>query len=126
MKINFFKADEIDRNIKCSIHKSGKLGFSSTAIDKLGLSTGKSVMIGVNEEDSEDDNLYMSVEDGVKEEAFKISRAGEYYYANTKALFDKIGIDYRAKTIIYDIVDFEYEGVKMYKLIKREKKRNKN
>ncbi|MEQ6121014.1 hypothetical protein [Reichenbachiella sp. MALMAid0571] len=126
MKINFFKADEIDRNIKCSIHKSGKLGFSSTAIDKLGLSTGKSVMIGVNEEDSEDDNLYMSVEDGVKEEAFKISRAGEYYYANTKALFDKMGIDYRAKTIIYDIVDFEYEGVKMYKLIKREKKRNKN
>lgn len=126
MKILFIKADEIDRNIKCSIHKSGKLGFSSTAIDKLGLSNDKSVMIGVNEEDSDDENLYMSVEDGVKEEAFKISRAGEYYYANTKALFDKLGIDYRAKTIIYDIVDFEYEGMKMYKLIKREKKRNKN
>ena len=126
MKIYFIKADEIDRNIKCSVHKSGKLGFSSTAIDKLELSNNKSVMIGVNEEDSDDENLYMSVEDGVKEEAFKISRAGEYYYANTKALFDKLGIDYRAKTIIYDIVDFEYEGMKMYKLIKREKKRNKN
>ncbi|MEQ8682949.1 MAG: hypothetical protein RID25_24500 [Cyclobacteriaceae bacterium] len=123
MKISFIKADEIDRNIKCSIHKSGKLGFSSTAIDKLELSNDKSVMIGVNEDDSEDENLYMSVEDGVKEEAFKISRAGEYYYANTKALFDKLGIDYRAKTIIYDIVDFEYEEMKMYKLIKREKKR---
>ena len=123
MKISFIKADEIDRNIKCSIHKSGKLGFSSTAIDKLGLSNDKSIMIGVNEEDSEDENLYMSVENGIKEEAFKISRAGDYFYANTKALFDKLGIDYRIKTIIYDIVDFEYEGLKIYKLIKREKKR---
>jgi hypothetical protein len=122
MKLKFIKAQEIDKNVKCAIHKTGKLGFSSSAIEKLNLTTEKGVMIAINEEIEEDENLYLLIKEGVNADTFKISKAGEYYYINTKALFDSLGVDYRNKRIIYDIVDFENDGTKMYKLIKREVK----
>jgi len=122
MKLKFFKAHEIDRNVKCAIHKTGKLGFSSGANEKLGLSSSVSVTIGMNEDDESDENLYMVLADSNNPEAFRVSKAGDYYYVNTKPLFDHLGVDYRKKKIIYDIVDFDYEGMKMFKLIKREVK----
>jgi hypothetical protein len=122
MKLKFIKAHEIDKNVKCAIHKTGKLGFSSAAIKKLEITPDKSIGIAINEEDDTDENLYMAIHSGVNDEHFKISKAGEYYYVNTKALFDKMGIDYRNRKIIYDIVDFEYEDFTMFKLIRREVK----
>jgi hypothetical protein len=123
MKLKFIKAQDIDKNVKCAVHKTGKLGFSSSAIDKLNLTTDKGVMIAVNEDDDEDENLYMIINEKWNEDTFKVSKAGEYFYLNTKALFDTIGVDYRNKKIIYDIVDFDYDGNKMFKLIKREVKK---
>lgn len=120
MKLKFIKAQEIDKNVKCAIHKTGKLGFSSSAIEKLNLTTDKGVMIAINEDDKEDENLYLFINEEVNADTFRISKAGDYFYINTKALFDSLGVDYRNKKIIYDIVDFENEGRKMYKLIKRE------
>jgi hypothetical protein len=119
MKLKFIKSEDIDKNVKCAIHTTGKLGFSSNAIDKLSLNTDKTVSIAINEEDKDDENLYVIVNEKTQESAFKLSKAGDYFYINTKALFDSLGIDYRNEKIIYDIVDFEYEGQKMYKLIKR-------
>ena len=119
MKLKFIKSEDIDKNVKCAIHKTGKLGFSSNAIDKLSLSTDKTISIAINEEDKEDENFYMVVNESQQESSFKLSKAGNYFYVNTKALFDSLGIDYRNEKIIYDIVDFEYEGTNMYKLIKR-------
>ncbi|GAB1405148.1 hypothetical protein MASR1M74_23270 [Lentimicrobium sp.] len=119
MKLKFIKSEDIDKNVKCAIHKTGKLGFSSNAIEKLSLNTDKTVSIAINEEDEEDENLYIVINESTQEGAFKVSKAGEYFYLNTKAFFDSFGIDYRNEKIIYDIVDFEYEGQKLYKLIKR-------
>jgi hypothetical protein len=107
------------------VHKTGKLGFSSSAIEKLKITTNKTISIAINEEDKEDENLYVVVNENDNGDGFRISKAGDYYYVNTKALFDSIGVDYRNKKIIYDIVDFEYDGEKYYKLIKREVKNNK-
>lgn len=125
MKLKFIKSQEIDKNVKCAVHKSGKLGFSSSAIEKLKLTTEKTLSIAVNEDDKEDENLYVVINENGNEDGFKVSKAGDYFYVNTKALFDTIGIDYRNKKIIYDILDFDYEGQKMYKLLKREIKNNK-
>lgn len=125
LKLKFIKAQEIDKNVKCAVHKTGKLGFSSSAIEKLGLTTNKTISIAINEDDKEDENLYVVINESSNGDDFRISKAGDYYYVNTKALFDSIGVDYRNKKIIYDIVDFEYEGEKYYKLIKREVKNNK-
>lgn len=125
--IKFFDASKFDRNIKCTIHKSGKIGFSNAAIKKMNMEKMYGAKIGMNEEDEEDQNLYLAC---IKEEdksAFKFIKAGDYYYINAKPLLDDIKIDYRNTkvTLIYDIIEIDLEGEKMYKLIKREVKRRK-
>ena len=55
MKITFFNPDELDKNLKVTIHKTGKMGFTMDAAKKLSLIDMKSANIGVNNEDPEDD-----------------------------------------------------------------------
>lgn len=122
MKLKFIKPQEIDRNIKATIHTSGKLGFSSEAAKKLDLINIKGIQIAINEEE-EDANLYIKLESQITYESFGVVKAGDYYYVNTKAFFENYGIDYKSIKIIYDIVEFDYEGEKMYKFLKREVKK---
>lgn len=127
VKINFFDASTFDRNIKCTIHKSGKIGFSNAAIKRLNIDKMYGVKIGTNEENREDENLYLVCIEDEDKSAFKFIKAGAYYYINAKPLLDEIKIDYRNTkvTLIYDIIDVDIDGEKMYKLIKREVKRRK-
>lgn len=122
MKLQKLNADDYEIGMKCTVHKSGKLGFSSSAAIKLKLDINKGLNIAINEEDSSDKNLYIIVEQELKPGAFRVNKAGRYYYLNTKGLFDDLGIDYSntKKTIIYDIVPVTYEGNKIFKLSKRE------
>ena len=123
MKLNFIKAQDIDRNAKATIHQSGKLGFSSDAANKLGLAGGvKGIIIAMNE-DRADENLYIKVMEGISEAAFTLIKAGDYYYVNAKAFFDTYDIDYRNNKIVYDILNFTYEGEAMFKFLKRELKK---
>ena len=67
-----------------------------------------------------DENIYMlasNTEDG----AFKISKAGMYYYMNLKNVFDKRGLDYKNKSYIYDIKKEKNENVEYFVLTKRKK-----
>ena len=125
MTIIFFKPKEITANAKCTIHVSGKLGFSKAAMNELGIDDGKYIKIGKDDQKPDDKNFYMmvaSVDDG---EGFKIRKAGKYFYLNTKHLFDDLMEDYINKKIIYDIQKTDYEGAIIYKLNRREIDRNK-
>lgn len=119
MKISFYNARELE-GIKCSIHITGKLGFSEGASRRLKLNEGKSIQIGRNEEDEKDTNLYMKINENLIESAYKINKAGSYYYISTKTLFDKLELDYRNKTIIFDLVQLNTDGESIIKMIKRE------
>jgi hypothetical protein len=120
LKIKILQASNYTKNIKCSIHLSGKLGFSSSAINLLKLDQNKYIAFGVNEEDEKDPNLYMFLYKEEHNEAFKIIKAGNYYYLNTKKMFDEIGLDYKNTNYIFDIIEIEYEKQKIYKLNRRE------
>jgi len=111
--------------VKATIHFSGKLGFSQPAINKLQLGENYYVKLAINENDKRDSNLYLKVVREMDEESMKVNKAGNYYYLNTKDFFNEFGIEYQKKKIIYDIVDMEYEGDKIFKLIPREKDRKK-
>jgi len=123
MKISFFKAAELDKNFKCSIHKTGKLGFTEVAIKKLDLENKRFVKIGKLDDEEDSDDLVMLIQEEEDEFTFKANKAGEYFYVNTKALFDMLNIDYKKKSIIYDIVEIEDNGNVLYKLKRREKER---
>jgi hypothetical protein len=126
MKLKFIKAEDTEHNAKATVHTSGKLGFSKDAIDFLGIKEGKSIQFAQNEDDSADLNLYAVVNSGMQEGAFRISKAGEYFYVNTKNLFDALGVDYKSKKFIYDLVKEQYEGMQIIKMLRREiKKRSK-
>jgi hypothetical protein len=123
--IDFFNASEFDARLKCTIQKTGKLGFNEVAINKLQLSDRKGIKIGRNKENQDEENLYMVIVDEISTDAFKINKAGKYYYVNTKTLFDKLGFDYRNINIMFDIVEIENGDRVVYKLIKREVSRKK-
>jgi len=127
MELKFINAESFDTNLKCSIHKNGKLGFSSSAINKLKIDKNKSVKFAQDEDEKANGNLYIVIQNSITEDAFKINKAGDYYYMNTKAMFDELGYDYRNKTIIFDIVKTEekHNELPIYKLIKREVKSRK-
>jgi hypothetical protein len=120
MKIQFLKPIETNANVKATVHINGKMGFSKSAIKKFGLDEGKFIKIGVNTEDESDKNLYVIVKNFDDGESLKIHKAGQYYYVNSKPLFDNLGIDYKNMKIIFDVEDFEYSNIKMHKFVKRE------
>ncbi len=127
LKLKIHNAKELDRNAKCTVHTSGKLGFSEGGMRRMALTPESYVVIASNEEDSSDDNLYAWVEPNDQNGGFKVCKAGDYFYLNIKALFDELKVDYRNKEIvtIYDIIGDKYEGMSIFKLQKRTQKRSK-
>jgi hypothetical protein len=123
MNLKFFDADEIQNNAKCTIHKSGKLGFSMDAIKMLGIDETKAIRIATGTDYEETGNLYMMVCPEYTRGAFTISKAGKYYYLNTKNLFNRLGLNYQKEKIMYDVVEVNIDNETYYKLVKRMKKR---
>jgi hypothetical protein len=123
MELDFFNAEEIEKNAKATVHTSGKLGFSSGAIDLLDFENKKFIRLARNKGNENDENLYAVMQEDAQGGAFRISKSGEYYYVNTKNLFDGLGIDYKNNTVIYDLVKIEYEGQPLIKMIRRNIKR---
>lgn len=119
-----FKKPKVSQGVaKVTVHLDGRLGFSKAAASKIGLEVGKYIKIGVNSDDENDTSLYMKVVSVNDDETFKVRRAGKYYYIQTRDMFYELNIDFRKKKVIYDISDFEFEGIKMYKLNRRMKDR---
>jgi hypothetical protein len=123
MEISFFNPQDHSGNIKAAIQTSGKLGFTEAAIESLEISTIKGMKIGINRADPEDRNLYVVFVDASDNDAFRINKAGKYYYVNTKNLFDKMQLPYTTSRISFDIIEIEVNGEKMYKFIYKEKKK---
>lgn len=107
MKFKFIIPEELDRNLKATIHKTGKLGFTVEAAKKLALSPEKGMHIAINEEDSEDKNLYVIISPIRQKNSFRISKAGGYFYVNTKDLFENLKVDYIKDNVVFDIRDMK-------------------
>jgi len=125
MKLKKIKPPDISGQLKATIHVTGKLGFSIGAIKAMNIGDNNYIQIAQNSENQDDDNLYVFLTKKPDEETMKINKAGNYYYVNTKALFDSLEIDYRRKKIMFDIIEIEYEGERVFKLVRREKDRKK-
>lgn len=127
MKIKFFNPNSLDRNLKATIHKNGKLGFTVDAANKMELKPNMSASIGMNEDDENDKSLYIKLHDEVVDDTFRVAKAGDYYYLNLKSLFDTLRINYKEQSVIYDITEEMIEGKKLFKLTQRENgKKSKN
>jgi hypothetical protein len=118
--ISFEDPNKVGGSIKATIHKTGKLGFSSGAEEFMGINEQSYFKIGFNNSNESDESIYM-VASETEEGAFKISKAGMYYYVNLKNVFDKRGLDYKNKSYIYDIRKEKNGDVEYFILTKRKK-----
>lgn len=108
--------------LKATIQATGKLGFPKNTSDVLGFETRKYIKFAQGDDD--DKELYLIVSESENEDAFKLSISSGYYSLNTKGLFDALDLDYKNKTIIFDLqrivsLDNELEG-DVYKMVYRE------
>jgi len=130
MKLKFINSNELDRNLKATVHKTGKIGFTVAAAKKLDLTVNSGIAIAIDEEDENDDSLYVVVKDKCQKEHFKVSKAGDYYYTNAKALFDSLKIDYVNENIVYDIsavdIDVDLDLIYQFKRRLQTKKQKAN
>lgn len=126
MRLNFHKPQSNRLPSKATIHRSGKLGFSSEAEKMLELGTEKSLKIATNADDPEDDNLYVMVLETIENDSFSLKKAGQYFYINGKQLFEDLKVDFKKDKIIYDIEEFVLDGQTLFKFNKRVVKNKKN
>jgi len=107
MEINlkFFNPANVDRNIKATTHRTGRLGFTIEAANKFKFAPRMSLKVATNEADESDTNLYAILQNDIGNESFRILKAGKYFSVNLKPLFDQIKLDYVHTTYIYDITE---------------------
>lgn len=126
-EVKFYSAKQYSAKLKVTIQATGKLGFTDDTAKELELSTHTYIKLGGDE--SEPDVMYLVVLQEVNDDAFKVCKAGDYFYLPTTVLFLSLGYDFRNKTIIFDLTrakEFDEEfGGKVYKLNKRESDKKK-
>lgn len=122
LDLEFFDSSSKYGVIKATVHKTGKLGFSSGASKYMDLPNFKYANIGLNKADQEDKCLYMIQTNEETDKTFKVVKAGDYYYVFIKNILRELGIDYKNESVIYDIEELEYNNKRAYKLCRRQRK----
>lgn len=128
-EFRFYSAKAFSTRLKATIQSSGRLGFTEETAKELNLAEMGYIKLGCFEQ--EPDIMYLIPCESADEDAFKVCKAGAYYYLPTSALFLALDLDFKTKTIMFDItrcqtLDEALNG-NVYKLVRREheKKRNK-
>lgn len=122
LDLDFFDSSSKYGVIKATVHKTGKLGFSSGASKFMKLEEISYVNIGLNKADSNDKCLYILEVSQETDKSFKIVKAGDYFYVHIKNILRELNIDYKNESVIYDIEEINHSGNKIYKLCRRKRK----
>lgn len=121
MKLEFVDINVSKGKPKATIHMSGKLGFNNEAIQYMDLERRPLYKLATS---GDKEYLYLlEVDDEIG--AAKVAKAGKYFYLNVGDAFDRLGLDYRNNTIIFDLKKESYESQTLYSLSKRVLPRNK-
>lgn len=128
MKLQIIKKNELEKSVRATIQMSGKLGFTTEAAQKLGLSDDKTIVFSKDGDESIDGRLvlYMQVLSGQHEDGFRVNKAGQYFYLSAKALFDTFKVPYAKKSIALDLTKVVIDGDTYYRCIQREDKHKKD
>lgn len=121
MKLEFHKAEKTSGVIKATIHRSGRLGFSKEAEKYLELDKAICISIASDSDDETVVDIYLKIHRENIDGGFQLKKAGDYYFLDTKNLFNKLGVDFRdsKKVIIFDIIHVMYDDEMIYKLRRR-------
>ena len=113
MKIRNFTKKDLNKPLRLTIQKTGRLGFTSEAAQIMNLDVVKSADIGQNDENQEDKSLYLSFQNDKETGLFPIRKAGSYYFIDIKDLLDTLEIKYSDGGTYFDVVK-HYVGDDLY------------
>lgn len=123
LNLKFIEIDTNPLKPKATIHATGRLGFNIDAIKYMNLSNRKNFRVAINDEDGSGlRNIYLIEEEGSVGVA-KVSKAGDYFYLNVGDLFDRLDLNYKENTIIFDIKKEQYNDKDLFILKMRKLKR---
>jgi hypothetical protein len=117
--LEFFDSASSLGVVKATVHKTGKLGFSSGASKFMKLDHAKLFNVGLNKADKGDKNLYFVPTSEETGKTFKVIKAGDYYYIFIKNILMELRIDYKNENVIYDIEEIKNGDSNYYKLMRR-------
>ena len=123
MGFTIINASQFTIRLKATIHSSGKLGFTEVTARELGFGDNSFVKFAQDNDDKT--ILYLINNTSQDDEAFRVCKAGRYFYINTKIMFDSLDVDYKSKTVIFDLVRVKEADGDVYKLNKRTTKKAK-
>lgn len=125
MAYKILKAGDFQARFKATVHKSGKLGFTDATAKELGFESKSAPYVKFAVDEDDPSLLYLiNMKEG-DEDSFRVSKAGSYYYVNTRLMFDSLQVDYVKETVIYDMVRIANDENGVYRMTKRIIKRNK-
>lgn len=110
---------------KATIHLTGKLGFNKEAAQEMCLSDRSYFRIAIDGGESTYSQIYLVTAKEEEEKAIKVAKAGEYFYLNLGGMFDRLNLDYRKYSIIFDLQKSDYKGLDMFILTKRKKQKER-
>ena len=119
----FFDASEYTTSLRCTVQKTGKIGFSDYTQKKLGINEMMSIRIGIDGTKDSFKHLIMQLLRDVDPKAFKVNKSGNYYYINPKPLLDILGINYKKRNVLFEMVSVD-EDKNIFKLVKKEGRAN--
>lgn len=120
--LDFFDSSSKYGVVKATVHKTGKLGFSSGAAKLLNLENVRYFNIGTNKSDPEDESLYLVPIEDESDKSFRVVKAGDYFYVFIKNILREMKIDYKNESVIYDIEELSEFNPKYYKMTRRVRK----
>ena len=126
MALRILQNEEANTRLKATIQRSGKLGFTDATAKRLGFGEGCAVQFA---EDDEEQGVYYLINkvSPESENAYKVCKAGDYFYVNARGLFDRLGFDYEKYNIIFDLKrDQSYPDMEVWKMKQRISPRKKN
>ena len=127
MALKIYSAKAYSTKLKCTIQKTGKLGFTAETAKVLQLTPTSFIKIAGDDELP--GVLYLIICPGEDEDGFKVDYISKYYSLPTTALFNELNIDYKNYTVMYDLardasLDSSVDGI-VYKMIERKNPRKK-
>ncbi len=127
MALKVFSAKAYSTKLKCTIQKTGKLGFTAETAKSLKLTPESYIKIA--EDDERPGTLFLIVCAGEDEDGFKVDYISKYYSLPTTALFNELNIDYKNYTVMYDLardtsLDSSANGI-VYRMSERKNPKKK-
>lgn len=101
MALTILSAKRFATTLKATIHRTGRLGFTSETAAALDLNAEKFAKFA---QDDENKSLYLIIINEGNEDAFPVRENSGYYFIATKVMFDTLGFNYENGDIIFDLV----------------------